>query len=259
VFAGHRSIVSRSIVVVATLLLAPPAAAIDLPPEAAQAYDRYQANARKSFIARIQKAGPLPSSADGVLFARAAREDGIVTVPGGLLHHWVAGAFIRGATLAQAIKASQAYELYPKAHPSVLSARVLNRQANRYRILVRLREGEAGITAVLDVQSTVDYAFPDARTAYAISASDDIRQIENAGEQGERRLPAGHDDGYLWRASAFTLFRQVDGGVYVEMETIGLSRRFPTGLGWLIEPIARRLGRRSVERSLTEFLGAVRK
>ena len=33
---------------------------------------------------------------------------------------------------------------------------------------------------------------------------------------------------------------QLDEGVYVEMETLGLSRRFPRMLGWIIEPIARR-------------------
>ena len=36
----------------------------------------------------------------------------------------------------------------------------------------------------------------------------------------------------------------------IEMETIGLSRSFPPMLGWFIEPIARRLGRKSVELSL---------
>ena len=49
-----------------------------------------------------------------------------------------------------------------------------------------------------------------------------------------------------------------DGGVAVEMETIGLSRAFPRMLAWIIEPIARRLGRKSVELSLQEFASAVR-
>jgi hypothetical protein len=236
-----------------------PAAAIDLAPEAAQTYDRYQDEARRSFIARTQKAAPPPSPGGGVLFARAAREDGIITVPGGLLHNWVAGAFIRGATIAGAIQTSQAYESYPQKYKAVMSARVLGRQANRYRVLVRIREGEAGITAVLDVQTIVDYVFPDARTAYTLSSSEEIREVENAGDRDERRLPAGQDHGYLWRAATFTYLRQLEGGVYVEMETLGLSRQFPAGLGWLIEPIARRLGRRSVERSLTEFLAAVQR
>jgi hypothetical protein len=62
----------------------------------------------------------------------------------------------------------------------------------------------------------------------------------------------------LWRAATFTSFLAQDRGVLVEMEVIGLSRRFPPLLGWIIEPIARRLGRRSVEHSLQEFSKAVR-
>jgi hypothetical protein len=58
--------------------------------------------------------------------------------------------------------------------------------------------------------------------------------------------------------NTFTRFVERASGVDVELETIGLSRRFPRRLGWLIEPIARRLGRRSVERTLTEFGLAVR-
>jgi hypothetical protein len=55
----------------------------------------------------------------------------------------------------------------------------------------------------------------------------------------------------------FTRFVERDGGVHVELETLGLSRRFPPLLGWIIEPIARRLGRSSVERSLGELKSAV--
>ena len=45
----------------------------------------------------------------------------------------------------------------------------------------------------------------------------------------------------------------VEGGVWLEMETIGLSRGFPSMLGWFIEPIARRVGRSSVDDSLRAF------
>jgi len=73
----------------------------------------------------------------------------------------------------------------------------------------------------------------------------------------ERYVPPGQDRGYLWRAATFTRFVEADGGVYMEMETIGLSRPFPPLLGWVIEPIARRIGRGSVENSIQEFRRAV--
>jgi hypothetical protein len=82
--------------------------------------------------------------------------------------------------------------------------------------------------------------------------------LRDAGTAKERKLLPGHDSGYLWGAAAFTHMVEDNGGVFVEMETIGLSRDFPRLLSWIIEPVARRVGRSSVERSLQEFSKAVR-
>ena len=75
----------------------------------------------------------------------------------------------------------------------------------------------------------------------------------------EELLQPGRDSGYLWRAATFTYFREQTDGLYVETETTALSREFPPLLGWIIEPIARRLGRRSVATSLQEFIAAIQK
>src|SRR5204862_7263362 len=103
------------------------------------------------------------------------------------------------------------------------------------------------------------YFKPRAGVVYAISNADEIREVERPGRADERLLPPGRDSGYLWRASTFTHFQEHGDGVYVEMETLGLSRQFPALLGWIIEPIARQVGRRSVQNSLQEFIAAVRK
>jgi hypothetical protein len=111
---------------------------------------------------------------------------------------------------------------------------------------------------VLDVQSAVDYRTLGPGGITAISRSEEIREVDNAGHSNESLLPAGRDSGYLWRAHTFSYFIPEEDGVFVVMETLGLSRRFPRGFGWIIEPIARRLGRKSVEGSLNEFAVAIR-
>jgi hypothetical protein len=108
------------------------------------------------------------------------------------------------------------------------------------------------------VRSSVKFSFPNATTVYSISTSDEICEVKDAGETSEQLLPAGQGSGYLWRAATLSRLVERDGGVAVEMETIGLSRAFPRMLAWIIEPIARRLGRKSVELSLQEFASAVR-
>jgi hypothetical protein len=83
--------------------------------------------------------------------------------------------------------------------------------------------------------------------------------VDNFGKRNESLLPVGKDSGYLWRAHTLTQFIAEENGVFIVMETLGLSRQFPPLTGWIIEPIARRIGRKSVEGSLDEFLTAIRR
>ena len=232
--------------------------AIDLQPQTNQAYNTFLERVTRAFESRARSHRGPKGSQEGVLPARAGSEDGIVEVPRGLVHHWVGAALIRGVTLAQVVSVSESYAAYSKMYKAVLSSRIVTKGEDSYRVMMRLREGEAGITAVLDVESTIRYTYPVARVVYVISNADQIREVRNAGDRDEQLLPPGRDSGYLWRANTFTYFSEQDDGVYVEMETLGLSRRFPPMLGWIIEPIARRMGRKSVENSLQEFLTAIR-
>lgn len=236
-----------------------PAGAADLQPRSAQAYETYASDATRNFLARaIRTATATTRRCDGVIVARAGNGDGILNVPGGLIHHWLGVAFISGARLAEANAVARDYPAYSRIYKSVVSSKVLSRQGDDYRVLIRIKE-DAGLTAVLDVRSAVDYRTQKDGSIMAVSRSEEIRQVENAGHPDESLLPVGRDSGYLWRAHTLTHFVPEEGGVLVVMETLGLSRRFPRGLGWIIEPVARRLGRKSVEGSLDEFAAAVRR
>jgi len=239
------------------LLAVTAADAAELQPRTSQAYEQYLKQATERFLSRVTEAGRPPAGRDGVLSARPASEDGIIGVPAGLVHHWAGAAYLRGATLEQVLAASCAYDAYSRIYRSVIASRLLARDGAIYRVHMRIREGEAGVTAVLDVRSSVRYVRVTDRRVYAISDATEIREVRNAGRRDEQLRPPGRDSGYLWRASTFSYFDERDDGVYLEMETLGLSRRFPPMLGWIIEPIARRLGRRSIERSLADFHAAV--
>jgi hypothetical protein len=229
--------------------------AAELEPESTAAYDRYMVDATKVFLEERRSPG-MPR--DGVVTVRPARQDGIVSVPGGLVHHWTGATFIDHATIADALAVSSAYENYHAVYRAVVSSRLLGREGDTYHVQLRIKEGAAGVSAVLQVRASVKFFFPSSTTAYSISTSDEIREVKDPGEATERLLPAGQGSGYLWRAATLSRVVERDGGVAVEMETIGLSRAFPRMLAWIIEPIARRLGRKSVELSLQEFATAVR-
>jgi hypothetical protein len=240
------------------LLAAAPVAAADLQQRSAQAFDKYAGDMTAAFFSRATKNSTTARRCDGVITARAANGDGILNVPDALIHHWLGLAFVQGATLKDVEHVARDYSAYPKMYKAVVSSKVLSQQGDTYRVQIRLKE-DAGLTAVLDVRSAVEYRTQRSGTITAISKSEEIRQVENFGKRNESQLPVGKDSGYLWRAHTLTHFVAEEGGVFIVMETLGLSRQFPPLTGWIIEPIARRIGRKSVEGSLDEFLTAIRR
>ena len=229
---------------------------------ATKAYVDYLDRARRSFLERVKQ--PIGDNAAeraalhrDETTVRPGGGDGIQTMPDSLIHHWRGTIFIPHTTLSQSLSVSHAYREYPTIFKPVVAATVLSDEGDALRVQMRIRQSAGGITGTVDAWSNIRYGNVDSTHAYVISTSDTIREVKDAGRPTERYVPPGEDRGYLWRAATFTRFVESDGGVYMEMETIGLSRTFPPLLGWAIEPFARRIGRASVENSAQEFRRAV--
>jgi len=75
--------------------------------------------------------------------------------------------------------------------------------------------------------------------------------VENAGKPNEAEKPVGDDDGFLWRLDSFWRFAERDGGVYLQLEAISLTRDIPAGLGWLVGPFVTSIPKESLEFTLT--------
>jgi hypothetical protein len=238
--------------------------AAELSEAASKAFAEYANRARQSFLDRFN-GDPAINNVDraalrqGTIVVRPGSGDAILDAPGSLIHHWFAAIVIPGVTLDQVVSVSRSYRDYPSIFHPIMTATVLSDEGESLRVQFRMRESAAGMSATLDMTSRVVYSRTDARHAYVLSSADEIHEVKDAGRPSEQRLPPGRDSGYLWRAGAFTKFVEQDDGVYMEMETLGLSRPFPPMMGWMIELIARRIGRRSVEQSVAEFRQAVLK
>jgi hypothetical protein len=63
-----------------------------------------------------------------------------------------------------------------------------------------------------------------------------VAEVDGAGQLGELEKPIGDDSGFLWRLNSYWRFWERDGGAYVQLEAISLTRDIPDGLGWLIRP-----------------------
>jgi hypothetical protein len=159
-----------------------------------------------------------------------------VGVPDGLIHHWVGLVFIPGAGLRRTLALLQNYDEHSRIYaPRVLRSKLIELDGDEFKIFLRLRDKNV-VTVVLDTEYDVKYIRLDSARACSQSSSTRVAQVENPGEKDERDKPVGHDNGYLWRLNSYWRFWERDGGVYVQLEAISLTRDIPEGLGWLVRP-----------------------
>jgi hypothetical protein len=180
-----------------------------------------------------------------------------MTAPDGLIHHWMGAVFIPGATVAQVLALAQDYNHHQDYYqPEVVRSRLVSRDGNDFKIFYRLRKKKV-ITVTLNTDHDVHY-FPVSSTrAYSRSYSTRIAQVENAGRPTEREKPVGQDGGFMWRLNSYWRFDAREGGVYVECESISLTRDIPAGLAWLIKPFITGIPRESLRMTMGSTRTAV--
>jgi hypothetical protein len=178
-----------------------------------------------------------------------------VEVPGGLVHHWVGIVFIPRATIAQVFAILQNYDQMARYYsPDVAASHLVKRHGDDFQFSMRLREHKV-ITVMLDGLYDVKYGQLDAAHQYSASHSMQLVEVSDDRDSGSTashnstdtgELHAGTDHGFLWRTNAYWRFEQAGDGVFVEFESISLSRNVPAGWGWLIEPFIREIPRESL-------------
>ena len=249
-----------------------PASAADLKQQTTAAFDRYVAlsEARINSSLSLSETDPAPflwvdtlpasqrvaalaqlRSGKIVIEKLTTLDDGKpIPVPGGLIHHWIGIVFIPGATLAQTLALVQDYDHHAQYYsPQVIASKIISRNGDDFRIYLRLYEKKI-LTCVLDTRHEVHYVVLDSAHAWSRSRTTEVREVADWKQADEHDLPAGRDDGFLWRMNTYWRFEQKDGGVYVECQSISLTRDIPTGLGWLIGPFVESIPRESLEFTL---------
>lgn len=159
-----------------------------------------------------------------------------IPVPNALIHHWIGAVFIPGTTLEKTLKFLQDYDDQSKYYaPEVENSKLLSQSGNDFKVYLRLREKKV-VTVVLDTEYDVRYRTLGNDGATARSYSTRIAEVLNPGEADESERPVGDDNGFMWRLNSYWTFLPRDGGVFVQLEAISLTRDVPMGLGWLIRP-----------------------
>ena len=185
-------------------------------------------------------------------------------LPEALLHDWRGAAFIPGGKAADFERLMKDFDAYPKVYaPQILTARVLEHDGDHFQATMRVRQKHV-LTVVMDTAYDVTFGRPDsahfdAQRGFSTSRSTQIAEIDAPGRPHERALNPGEEHGFLWRMNTYWSYEERDGGLYIEIESVSLSRSIPTGLGWAIGPFIESVPRDSLEFTLRTTRDALQK
>jgi hypothetical protein len=168
-----------------------------------------------------------------------------------MLHHWRATAFVSGARAADFERMMKDFNSYPQHFaPQMVQAHLLSARDDHGidRVIASMRVRQKHIiTVVMDMTYDVAFGRLDPRHGYSLSRSTRIAEIESPGTSKERAPSGSEEHGFLWRLNTYWSWEERDGGLYMQIETVSLTRSIPAGLGWAIGPFVESVPRESLE------------
>jgi hypothetical protein len=245
-------------------------------PETATAFDRYVAvtQARMDDDLRLNQflaIDRLPDSQSKEAYDQLQRgeiyiqelhstEEGRpIHIPGGLIHHWVGVIFIPKATLSEIDAVLNDFDHEPEIYkPEIRRARVIERNGNESKICLQLYN-KSLVTVVLNEYSDVIETQIGRTRIQSVSRSTRVAEVMNPGSPDEHERTDGNDHGYMWRLYSYWRIEEKDGGVYVQNESLTLTRTVPAMLAWLINPLVKSIPHDVLFHLLTNTRNAVMK
>jgi len=180
-----------------------------------------------------------------------------IDVNDGMIHHWYGTIFVPGIKVDPLVHWIQDYDQQYKYFKEVEKSKLLSHNGDTFRIYLRLTRTKV-VTVHYNTEHTVVYRDNGPGRASSRSFTTKIAEIDNAGTPSEKELAVGNDSGFMWRLNSYWRFREQDGGVIVECESVSLSRQIPFGFGWLVGSYVESIPRESLESALTSIRDGVK-
>lgn len=242
--------------------------ATDLKPETVQTWEEYvkAASVRNqrhlsggSFLAIDETPDQAARLRAGEIVVSPAGSHVPMKVPSGLIHDWVGDAFLPNVTIPDVLRVVRDYGRYKNIYqPNVLDSKPTATSEGEDRFSLLLMNKSVIARTALDSDYRSSYTRLDDQHWYSVTETTRIQEVAEYGASSQHTLPANQGTGLIWRLYSVTRFQERDGGVYVEVEAIALSRDVPVSLRWLVDPIVRRVSRSSLVTSLQQTGDAVR-
>jgi hypothetical protein len=249
------------------VLLGSVAHGADLGPETAKAWDQYVESVRAKTQARAAGAACFlwaDESADRV--QRLRRGEVVVSpaaertprpIPGGLIHHWVGAVFLPGVSLAAVRSSMRNFDRYKEYYSNVVDSKYIGNDGHVDQFTAIEKHDSLFSRFALDADSSAYYTKLDDKRGYGVSYTTRLQQIQNYGEPGQYKLEPYSPKAYVWRLTSITRYEERDGGVYMEVEAIALSRDISASLRWLVDRFIRQAASGAMTASLQQTRLAV--
>ncbi|MBV9265854.1 MAG: hypothetical protein JO061_06775 [Acidobacteriaceae bacterium] len=269
---GARRVFSRitsHLFVLALMLdIAAAARAATLRPDTVTAWNQYlqTANANlenrmrsgSSFLWSLQTAERASRLRSGEIIVQPVSAQNPRRVPGGLIHDWIGAMFLPDTTVDDVLSISRNYDHYRDFYrPSVTDSKVIARNGSEDKFSMVLINRDFFLKTALKLEYQATNVTLDGCRFYSVSRTTRVQEIKDYGSADEQALAEGEGGGYVWKLFSVIRFEERDGGVYVEIEAIGLSRDIPVAIRPIAEPIVRRVSRRALALSLQQTKDAV--
>lgn len=213
---------------------------------------------RKPFLWMEDEAGRMLRVRRGEVLVAPLVGHGTEAVPNGLIHDWIGAVFIPDATIESLLSVVHDYDRYKEIFkPVVAESQSLNAAETEQEFSMVWRRHVLFVDAAMQGRYRAHDVMIDSHRGYSIVDTTTIQEIENYGRAGKHLLPPDTGGGFLWRIYSLSRYEERDGGVYLEIEAIALSRDVPSSLRWLVNPVVNHLSVNSLTTTLRQTRKAV--
>lgn len=227
------------------LALAAGAQTAELSQKTLREFQVYSEAADRAMQARPDSSSRLAVKPGGAPVIEGWEGKGDRDVTDGMVHDWIGAIFVEKAKLRDAVEVLRNVDKYKEYYPQVLASRTLMREGDRAAVTMRLLKKKI-ITVVLDATYDIHNRDLGGGKYQIWSKSTKISEVSDAGTKDERVKPPDTGHGFLWRLNSYWLLEERDGGVYMELRAISLTRDIPMGLAWAVKPMVTSLPRESL-------------
>lgn len=187
-------------------------------------------------------------------------EDGRpIPIPSGLVHDWVGVIFIPGATLPETLAVLRDYDHHQDIYkPDIRRSKLLQQSGDELKVRIQFYK-KTIVTVAINVDFDVEFTQFGSTRSQSVSHSTRVAEVADLGKPNEHEYPVGRDHGYMWRLNSYWRIEEKDGGVYLQNESIALSRTVPFVFAWLVNPLLKSIPRSALSCLLLGTRNAVLK